>query len=213
MSSAPDNVGAVLRQLRLAGLRGDRPQPAARRRHPRRRRSRRGPRRHPAPRPGQHARPASPPQPANPPCTCPPTGPAKSSGKPCGTTSSATRPRNPAPPDPTDPSLSTPPPQAGPEEPHKEKLVQASGSHMRQSVHAPAQLTKNRRRPLEIIDPRIQAKPPTDCPSGSSVTCRPRNPISRNVLHMALTRRSAQTTQSAWGVTDKPWVSSAREGL
>ena len=38
-------------------------------------------------------------------------------GKPCGTTSSATQPHNPAPPDPTHQSLSTPPPQARPEEP------------------------------------------------------------------------------------------------
>ena len=136
-------VGAVRRQLRLAGLRGDHPQPAARRRNPRRRRSRRGPRRHPAPRPGQRARPASPPRPANPPCTCPPTGPGKSSGKPCGTTSSATRPRNPAPPDPTDQSLSTPPPQARPEEPQRKSWYRPADHARATRVHAPAAAHRN----------------------------------------------------------------------
>ena len=57
---------------------------------------------------------------------------ANSDGKPCGTTSSATRPPNPAPPDPTRQPLSTPPSPARPEEPrNKEKLVQASRSRMR----------------------------------------------------------------------------------
>ena len=46
---------------------------------------------------------ASPPRPANLSCTCPPTGPGGPHGRPCGTTSSATQPRNPAPPDPTGP--------------------------------------------------------------------------------------------------------------
>ena len=58
----PPPLRAVRRQLRLAALRGDRPQPAARRRHPRRPTPRRRPRRHPAPRlvnvPARFARPA-----------------------------------------------------------------------------------------------------------------------------------------------------------
>ena len=52
-------------------------------------------------------------------CTCPPTGPGKPNGRPCGSTSSATRQPNHAPPEPTDQSVSTPPPQARPEEPHR----------------------------------------------------------------------------------------------
>src|SRR4029077_9544920 len=55
--------------------------------------------------------------PANPCCTCPSTGPANSSGKAYGTTSSATRPTSHEPPDPTHQSLSAPPPQARPKEP------------------------------------------------------------------------------------------------
>ncbi len=54
---AEDNVRAVRRQLRLAGLCGDRAQPAARRRDARRRRARRRARCHPAPPPGHRARP------------------------------------------------------------------------------------------------------------------------------------------------------------
>ena len=57
------SLRAVRRELRLAGVCGDHPQPAARRGHPRRRSPRRGPWRHPAPRPGQHPRPLRCPRP------------------------------------------------------------------------------------------------------------------------------------------------------
>ena len=124
-------VGAVRRQLRLAGLRGDRPQPVARRRRPSPAAITPSPAAPPCAATWSTCRPASPPRPANPCCTCPPTGPGKSNGRPCGTTSSATRPHNPAPPDPTDQSLSTPPSQARPEEP------QGKAGTGQQITHAP----------------------------------------------------------------------------
>ena len=120
--------------------------------------ARRGPRRHPAPRPGQRARPLRRAGPQADAAPARPLATGRSGGKPCGTTSSATRPRNHAPPDPTA-SPVHPPSQARPEERNKEKLVQASGSLMRHRVHTPAAASAQpRRRPLEITDPRIQAK-------------------------------------------------------
>ena len=112
-SLAAHPLGAVFRQLRLAGLRGDSrtnllraagtlaggDAAVARRCHP-------------APRPGQRARPVSPLRPASRCCTYQPTGPGKPDGKLCGTTSSATRPRNRAPPDST--GFSCPPGRPGP---------------------------------------------------------------------------------------------------
>ena len=87
--------------------------------------------------------------------------PRQSGGKPCGTTSSATRPRNPAPPDPTD---------HGPAHPaipgrtrgtrNKEKLVQASRSRTRQTRPGPAVPHRNPRPLHEITHPRIEAKGP-----------------------------------------------------
>src|ERR1700741_2947768 len=80
------------------------------------------------------------PPPPNPPCTCPSTGPANSSGKPSGTTSSATRPYSHEPPDPTDKSLSTTPPQARPEEPQTKSWYRpADHTHPTPSTprHAP----------------------------------------------------------------------------
>ena len=58
---------------------------------------------------------------------------------------------------PADQSLFTPPPQARPKEPQG-KLVQASRPPMRHYVHTQPQPTQTRQRPLEITDPRIQAK-------------------------------------------------------
>ncbi len=88
--------------------------------------------------------------------------PGKSNGKPRGTTSSATRPHNLAPPDPTDRSLSTPRSQARPKKPQG-KLVQASRSRMRHYAHARPHPTETRQRPLEITHPRIQAKSGGGC--------------------------------------------------
>jgi hypothetical protein len=59
-SRARDNAGTLRRQLRVGDLRGHRPQPATRRRHPRRNPPPQRPRRHPAPSPGQHPRPPGP---------------------------------------------------------------------------------------------------------------------------------------------------------
>ena len=119
-------------------------------------------------------RPASPPRPANRCCTYQPTGPGKTDGKPCGTTSSAptTRPPNPAPPDPTDQPRSTPPSQARPEEPrNEEKLVQTSRSRMRHRATPGRSSGQPRQRPHEITHPRIQAKGrTTPCPSAWAST-------------------------------------------
>ena len=69
------------------------------------------------------------------------------------------RPPNPAPPDPTNEPLSTPPSQARPEEPrNKEKLVQASRSRMRHRATPGRSSAQPRQRPHEITHPRIQAK-------------------------------------------------------
>ncbi len=104
-------------------------------------------------------RPASPPRPANRCCTYQPTGPGNTDGKRCGTTLSATQPHNPAPPDPTIESLSTPPPPARPEEPrNKEKLVQASRSRMCHRAAPGYSSRQPPQRPHEITHPRIQAK-------------------------------------------------------
>src|SRR5581483_1094728 len=107
------------------------------------------------------SRPASPPRPADQCCTYPPTGIGEPDGRPCGTTSSVTRSRNPAPPDPTFQALSAPPSQARPKEP-KGKLVQASGSptpHRATLGRIPKQ---PRRRQHEITHPRTQAKSQPD---------------------------------------------------
>ena len=82
--------------------------------------------------------------------------PRKLNGKPCGTTSSATRPPNRAPPDPT--GLSCPPGRPGPTRGtrNKEKLVQASRSRTRQPVSTSGDASPTRRPPLEITYPRNQ---------------------------------------------------------
>ena len=88
--------------------------------------------------------------------------------KRCGTTSSAIRLRNLAPPDPGRPVSVHPPPQARPKEPQG-KLVQASRPPMRHYIHARPQPTQTRQRPLEITDPRIQAKRPGTCATVGSL--------------------------------------------
>ena len=90
--------------------------------------------------------PASPPRPANRCCTCQPTGPGKPDGKPCGTTSSApaTRPPNPAPPDPTDQSLSTPPSQARPRNLATRKSWYRPADHACATAPHPAAVQGNR---------------------------------------------------------------------
>ena len=60
-TAGPPAVGTLRRQLRLGAVRGDRPQPAARRRHPRRRPAHPRPRRDPAPPHHQRPRPTGPP--------------------------------------------------------------------------------------------------------------------------------------------------------
>ena len=80
-------------------------------------------------------------------CTCPPTGPDRPHGRPCGTTLSATQPHNRVPPDPPDQSLSTPPPQARPEEPATRK------SWCSQPImHAPGASTPDRVSPKTADD-------------------------------------------------------------
>ncbi|EUA68955.1 putative transposase [Mycobacterium xenopi 4042] len=111
-------------------------------------------------------------------CTYPPTGIGEPDGRPCGTTSSVTRSRNPAPPDPTFQALSAPPSQARPKEP-KGKLVQASGSptpHRATLGRIPKQ---PRRRQHEITHPRIQAKT-AEAKNGPPNRCVP---ISSSAMH------------------------------
>jgi hypothetical protein len=61
--TARDNIGGLPRQRRLAGLRSDHAQPAARRRIPGQPRLRQGPRRHHPPRPHRRCRPRRPARP------------------------------------------------------------------------------------------------------------------------------------------------------
>ena len=83
--------------------------------------------------------------------------PRQPNGKPCGTTSSATRPRNRAPPDPTRPC---PPrhPRPDPRNPQQGKAgtgQQITHAHPHPRPAAPHRI---RRRPPEITDPRIEAQ-------------------------------------------------------
>ena len=147
-------VRAVRRELRLAGLRGDRAQPAARRRA-----------RSPAASTPSRAvppcaatwstcPPASPRPPASRRCTCPRTGHGRSGGKPCGTTSSATVPRSH---EQDERHLPRPPAIPGPTPETRGKLVQASGSLMPTPFRTAPIVQKSAPRRHDITDPRIQA--------------------------------------------------------
>ncbi len=81
-------------------------------------------------------------------CTCPPIGHDKLNGKPCGTTLSATRPRNRGPPDPT--GFSCPPARPGPRNPQQGKagtgqqITHAPGPfHLRLPLTNPATTAPN----------------------------------------------------------------------
>ena len=89
---------------------------------------------------------ASPPRPANLSCTCPPTGPGGPHGRPCGTTSSATQPRNPAPPDPTGPC----PPRYPRPDPSNPQQGKAGAGQ--QIMHAPGASTPDRVSPKTADD-------------------------------------------------------------
>ncbi len=82
--------------------------------------------------------------------------PPQTQWKTLWTPSSATQPRNRAPPDPTGQSLPTPGPTRGTR--NKKKLVQASGSRMHHRATPSRKSGQPRRRPHELTHPRIQAK-------------------------------------------------------
>src|SRR5258705_13916188 len=105
------------------------------------------------------SRPATRPPPANRCCTCRPTGPGRPTGKPCGTTSSATiRRRNRGPPDPH--PCPCPPRHPRPDQgtANEEKLAQASRSHTTSPCPPRRRTYPTGPQPPENTDPRIEAK-------------------------------------------------------